>query len=141
MMKVREGSTRGKLFCVKEGVEMVPAEEIELSVLTARIVRSVCAPRPLKQTRYLSSVRESMVAPVLNAYPEKQTRRVRRGQPRNSGAVEAATFWCSLTHLHADHFAADDDLHAPVLLPSGNGIVIGNRVSLAEPFGRDGVCR
>ena len=82
MMKVREGSTRGKLFCVKQGVEMVPAEEIELSVLTARIVRSVCAPRPLKQTRYLSSVRKSMVAPVLNAYPEKQTRRVRRGQPQ-----------------------------------------------------------
>jgi hypothetical protein len=46
-----------------------------------------------------------------------------------------------LTHLHADHFAADDDLHAPVLLPSGNGIVVGNRVSLAEPFGRDGVRR
>jgi hypothetical protein len=88
MMKVREGSTRGKLFCVKEGVEMVPAEEIELSVLTARIVRSVCAPRPLKQTRYLSSVRESMVAPVLNAYPEKAnaagatgtTQKLRRGR-------------------------------------------------------------
>ena len=47
----------------------------------------------------------------------------------------------SLTHLHADHFAADDDLDAPVLLPSGNRIVVGDRVSLAEPFGRDGVCR
>jgi hypothetical protein len=47
----------------------------------------------------------------------------------------------SLTHLHADHFAADDDLHAPVLLPPGDGIVVGDRVSLAKPFGRDGVCR
>jgi len=49
--------------------------------------------------------------------------------------------WSSLTHLHADHFAADDDLHAPILFPSGNGIVVGNRVSLAEAFGGDGVCR
>ena len=54
---------------------------------------------------------------------------------------QAVPFWFSLTHLHADHFAADDDLHAPILLPSGNGIVVGNRVSLAEPFGGDGVCR
>jgi len=82
-----------------------------------------------------------VIAPVLNADPEKQRRRCDGDNPRNSGAVQAVPFGCSLTHLHADHFAADDDLHAPVLLPSGNGIVIGNRVILPEPFGRDGVCR
>jgi hypothetical protein len=50
-------------------------------------------------------------------------------------------FLFSLAHLNADHFPAEDDFHATVLLPPGGGGVVGDRVGLAEPFGRDAIRR
>jgi hypothetical protein len=45
------------------------------------------------------------------------------------------------THLHTNHFAANDNLHAPVLFPPGHCAVVGERVGLAEPLGCDRVRR
>jgi hypothetical protein len=45
------------------------------------------------------------------------------------------------THLHTNQFAANDNLHAPVLFPPGQGAVVGERVGLAEPLGCDRVRR
>lgn len=50
-------------------------------------------------------------------------------------------FSFSLAHLNADHFPAEDDFHATVLLAPSRSGVVGDRVGLAEPFGRDVIGR
>jgi hypothetical protein len=45
----------------------------------------------------------------------------------------------SLAHLHADHFAADDDLYAPVELTACGGAVVRDRVGFTQPLGCDAV--